>query len=133
MNKHIDKWLPHAFTAIDNPDNQLKVTDGSIPSQYNGYIASFGAAVIQSGLLAALAFNCNAEANSEEDRTKLMKAIHQMVRDCRKDTGDRKKDLLQYALATSDKAALRRDIMRAATALKLAMRTYKKKKTNEYA
>lgn len=92
-------------------------TEGRVPSEFSGYISSFGAAVVQSGLLPAVIFFEDEGANPAEDRPKLIKAIKTMV-------GRPVTEKLSQAIR--DKTVTETAILEAAIALKLALRTFKK-------
>ncbi|WP_339904725.1 type III-B CRISPR module-associated protein Cmr5 [uncultured Cyclobacterium sp.] len=130
MNKRIEKLLPFAFEAV----KKHLTENGKISSQYNGYISSFGASVIQSGMLMALVFNHRKEAKTEKDRLKMMDAIHHVIE---KEVGEEPTgDLLGHFQSFNGNAVvqkrLRAKIMDAATAIKLVIRTYpQKKEANE--
>ncbi len=120
MKRDVDKLVAPAIKAAE----KHLAKNGIIASQYNGYISSFGAAVIQSGLLPAVAFNENKSANSEQDRPKLMKAILEIVKG--EAVGENDK-LINYVIDSkdSDKEILtKRRVLNAAIALKLAIRTF---------
>ena len=99
------------------------VENGRIPREYNGYIASFGASIILSGLLPAVAFyeNINAEAN--QDKTKMTKAILSIIKEDKR-ISEEYGTLMNFVLS-SGVANIKQEILDAATALKLAIRTFK--------
>ncbi len=123
MKREIEKLIAPAIEAAEKHLQK----EGTIASQYNGYISSFGAAVMQSGLLPAIAFNEKTTSGSEEDRSCLMRAILQIIKASPLEKGE---TLIKYVLATSEteRRAMRRDILNAATALKLAIRTFRLEK-----
>ena len=109
MNKRIEGYIPSAINALE----ELKiVTNGSVPKEFNGYISSFGASVRQAGLLATILFYDNANSNSQEDRTKVIRALEKI-------TGD------SLNKNTKTTPLLRAKVEDAAIALKLALRTFK--------
>ncbi len=125
MNRKTDQLIPLAYRAVQ--ENLVAADGRSISKQYNGYIASFGAAVVQSGILAALVFNYREpeDSHSEEDRRKLMDAIYRVI--CEQD-GERVQgaDLkAYYRHEQTDKRRLKQQILDAATAIKLVIRTFK--------
>ncbi len=122
MNRRVENWIPAAIQAAETH----LAKNGVIKKEYNGYISSFGAAVLHSGLKAAIAFNESASSGSKEERGPLMKAILNII------TNAPKKDekLLDYVLE-HDTADTREKILDAATALKLAIRTFKLSKEEE--
>jgi CRISPR-associated protein Cmr5 len=144
MNK-IEKLLPHALEAakkiITIDDDQL-----SVPKQFKGYISSFGAGVIQSGLMPTLAFYSDAK-KAKGDRSLLIPAlidilflnepsrtdskVQDVLDNLEKDENKNLKDtihLLFEWLLTQDKSnpeKLKKDLMDASIALKLALRTFR--------
>lgn len=125
MSKRINKLISIALEAAEKHLEK----DGKIEKEYNGYISSFGAAVIQSGLKAAVAFNESESSGSAKDRKKLMKAILHILKKGQMNDGDNDK-LMNYVLE-NDNPATKSDIMDAAAALKLAIRTFKLEKNEE--
>ena len=120
MNRQLERLIPLALEAA-----QTHLAQGrdkkSIPSEYSGYIAAFGAAVIQSGLLPAIAFFQREKADSAQDKKKLTRAILHILSPGKPETAT----LLDHALAAQDPRALKQEVLTAATALKLAIRTFK--------
>lgn len=122
MNKRkIDQLLPKARQAImDCGISEDKVT---VSSTFRSYISSFGAAISNGSLLAAIAF-FNQQKSAKDDRPKLMQAIHQML-------GGKRKDLFEYAATAqtpAEKHKMKEDILNCAIALKLAMNLFELKK-----
>ncbi len=127
MKNQIIKLLPLAEEAIKAEPGFVKQKDGidTISKEYKGYVSSFGAAVIQSGLLPALYFNHGSEG-SAKDRKMLMNVIYRVVADkIDADINEKDNKLLDYAKTHSDIKALQKGILNAATAVKLVIRTYK--------
>ncbi len=108
--------IEKAITAITSTG--IADAHSQVPSEFSGYISSFGAAVVQSGLLPAVIFFEDEGANPAEDRPKLIKAIKKMV-------GLPAADKLSQAIRQQN--ATEAEILEAAIALKLALRTFKKK------
>jgi len=111
MRSRIESYIPIALEAVrttsisDNHDN--------VPTQFNGYIASFGASIRQAGLVATVLFYENS-SGSEQDRSKVIKAIEY---------------ILGRELVRDGRAVVARDdVDDAAVALKLAVRTFTLKK-----
>lgn len=114
-------------TAIQAIEQEKIAENGEYSSQYNGYIASFGAAIIQSGLLPAVIFFENSSANSEQDRTRVIKALVYILKHYYKlehVSNPLRTYLLQEDHNTS---GILKNVNHAAAALKLALRTFKKK------
>jgi len=117
--KKLDSLIP---LAIDAANNNL-AENGRIPKEYNGYISSFGASA-RSGLKPAVAFFENKNADSMQDKTKLMKAVLEII--CKyRQIHPEPATLMEYVLLPETNGFLKKDVMDAATALKLAIRTFK--------
>ncbi|SEJ81870.1 hypothetical protein SAMN05192553_1188 [Cyclobacterium xiamenense] len=128
MNKRIEQMIPLAFSAVE--ESQGLVENGAISKQYNGYIASFGASVVLSGMLMSLIYNHRNSTDqhrvrSEKDKSPLFRALFQVVKQYRNDTASQSGDLLAYYQACTDKRLLKSQIMDAAVAIKLVVRTFK--------
>lgn len=135
MKARIEKLMPAAIDKAselrkkDEKENLVKDKDGNyyIPKEFKSYISSFGASVIQSGLIPTLAFYSNSEGASE-DRGLILEAIYKIL-----NIKSESENLLKYVVEKyedykdykDDKELLIEKIMDAATALKLAIRTYK--------
>lgn len=129
MNRRLDDLIP---LALDAAKKHLERGRGFIPSEYNGYIASFGASVIQAGLKPAVAFNERKSESSSEDKRPLMRAIlHILLAQGKGNDGKLADDasLLSHILQRpEEERQLKRRILDAATALKLAIRTFRLEK-----
>jgi len=86
--KNIENYIPKAMIAL-----QETFKSGTIPSSYNGYISSFGASIIQSGLKPTLALFENENANTQEKKQLLPKLILEIL-----DPKSLHTSLLQYIL-----------------------------------
>jgi len=121
MNRRVEKMIPKAIEAV----NEFLASNNEVKSEYNGYISSFGASIIQTGLKAAIAFNENTNSGSNEDKQALMQAILKLVKS---NMGDNEK-LLPYVISEEEQGrSPQNEIMDAAIALKLAIRTFKLEK-----
>lgn len=129
--KTYDKLLPDALKAVKN--NKIANDKGIVYRQYNGYISSFSANVIQSGLLATVVLYSNENAHTEEERGRIhiLNAIKEVLAKVYskeyKDIENKKlyQIVLEYQNDTSKKRTLQRRILDTASALKLAIRTFK--------
>ena len=121
--KSIEKQIPKAMKVLNKV-----FTNGVVPSSYNGYISSFGASVIQSGLLATIALFENQNAKTQEKKELLTNLILQVL----DDTKTEKDTLLEYVL-NNGKNKLKQQILDISIAIKLSIRTFKldKGKKNE--
>lgn len=125
MNKKkIADYMLRADTAIQAANIVNK--DGRIPSEFGGYISSFGAAIVQSGLLPTIAFFNRDSTSSTEDKGKVVKAIAHILNEG---------NLFTTVKAAPEDAVLFKNIVHAAVALKLVLRTYPltKEKNNDNA
>ncbi|MGA0560700.1 type III-B CRISPR module-associated protein Cmr5 [Larkinella sp. VNQ87] len=96
--------------------------DGTVTDEFTGYIASFAAACIQSGLLPAVAFFENSDSQAQQDRSKLVDALKRMLPQPPPQT------LFAYLrdLGSTDLREIEIDLREAIVALKLALRTFPK-------
>ncbi|UCN01256.1 type III-B CRISPR module-associated protein Cmr5 [Sulfurimonas sp. SWIR-19] len=113
--KNIESFIAKAITIL-----QSEFKNGEIPSAYNGYISSFGASVIQSGLKATIALFENKNASTKEDKNYLLKLIAKVLE-------IKEKNLMTYVLE-NDNNITKQQILDAAVALKLSIRTFQLKK-----
>lgn len=94
-------------------------------STYAGYLSSFGAAVNSSGLLAALAFN-HSDSEAGKKRKKMMTVIFNILKEYKKEIYDSSENNLFrfcYSANKDSLPAIKKDILNAATAVKLSLRT----------
>jgi len=121
--KNIEIYIPDAIEVLE------KEFGDTISSAYNGYISSFGASILQSGLKPTLALfeNKNNQDTTKEDKSKLPKIILKIL-----DKEYRGDSLLRYVLANNE-LVLKPKIIDIAIAIKLSIRTFKldKGKKNE--
>lgn len=111
--------IERAFVAIKK--TKLVPDDGLVSSEVMGYVSSFGAAVIQAGLVAAIIFF--SEKGGDDDakyRPKLIEALHHML-------GAPESTLLDHARANQNALeSLEERLLENAIALKMALRSYEK-------
>lgn len=129
--KRIEQLIPCAMQAIQ----ETMFKDGKkqeIPREFKGYISSFGASIIQNGLIPTVTFFQNKEVRTMQDRTIINMLIFKMLKDNSiKDmlgniSVDETNDLLEIIKVNKEYYILMCEwVMDAATALKLAMRTFK--------
>lgn len=149
--KKTEKLLPSAIDAakkyITTDDEKL-----SVPKQFKGYISSFGASVIQSGLMPTLAFYSDAK-KAKGDRSLLIPALIFMLfknekysinvdvqntlealeMDKEKDLKSRIHIFFNWLLETNkaNPELLRNELMDASIALKLALRIFREVDTDK--
>lgn len=113
--KRIEAYIPKAIEVLSKA-----FPSSAIPSSYNGYISSFGASVIQSGLKPTLALFENTNASTKEDKSFLVTLILQML-----DEKTHEISLLTYVLnKPQEEELLKAKIIDCAIALKLSIRTF---------
>jgi CRISPR-associated protein Cmr5 len=130
MRYRVDKYLPKAFEAITTVKigNKKFVDNNVISKEYKGYISSLGANIIQAGIQAALTFYEAEESGSKSDRRLVNAAIKYIITDATgQEYSDYKLTELLKELSIDELQRKAEDILDAATALKLALRTYKMK------
>ena len=99
-----------------------------IEKTFRGQISSFGAAVEMGSLLSAVAFFSD-KGGSSTDRPKLMKAIYMLLKESDDDCDE--KTLLRYVADHSGDRFLKRKVIDAAVAVKLAMNAYDLRQKND--
>ena len=115
--KAIENYIPKAMKVLDET-----FSDGVIPSAYNGYISSFGASIMQSGLKPTLALFENKDAATKEDKEYLTRIILKIL-------DGKDGSLLRYVLnSKEDESYLKEKILNISIAIKLSIRTFKLKK-----
>jgi len=113
--KEIEKYIPIALQVL-----QDEFSSGQIPSTYNGYISSFGASIIQSGLLPTLALFENENASTKENKEHITKLILKVL-----DKTSKQKSLLHYVLEDRiNQEYLKEKIVNISVAIKLSLRTF---------
>lgn len=119
MNKQrIDGWIPKAYEVL----NEAGIAkDGKIKNSYRGQISTFGAAVMNGSLLAAISFFSD-DAGASVHRTYITKAIIKLI-----DPGyanEKKDDKAALFKYVKDKKTTKEIVLDATIALKLAMNLY---------
>jgi len=118
--RNIEAYIPKVLEVLDRT-----FTDGVVPSAYNGYISSFGASIMQSGLLPTLALFENTNASTKENKEYLSYLIVQVLRGDSADVS-----LLRYVL-DGNQELLKKEILDISIAIKLSIRTFKLDKGKE--
>ena len=119
--RNVEGYIPRALEVL--AEHYPKKT---IPSAYNGYISSFGASIVQSGLLPTLALfeNENNQDKTKEDKSVLTKNILKIL-----DRSYPDNSLLRYAIHfNGNRELLKQNIIDISIALKLTIRTFKLEK-----
>jgi len=118
--RNIEAYIPKVLKVLDST-----FTDAVVPSAYNGYISSFGASIMQSGLLPTLALFENTNASSKENKEYLSYIIVQVLRGNVEDVS-----LLRHVLE-GNQELLKKEILDISIAIKLSIRTFKLDKGKE--
>lgn len=135
--KKIQALVPKALGLVE----KHLAENGNIPRVYNGYIASMGAAMKQSGLLPTLAIFSAKSESSGGDKRKLMRVLTSLLLDMetqdqfyhglRPEENQALPDdgLLRFASETYKEVPdrlrrIRRDLEDASIAVKLCLRTF---------
>jgi len=115
MNKKsLENLIPDAINIIEEEFKGKK-----IPKEFNGYISSFGASIIQSGLKATVANYENQNSSSNQDKKILTKMILKLI------DKEQETTLLKYIIESKEiDFILKKQIKTAAIAIKLAIRTF---------
>ena len=95
--------------------------DGKFDSVFNGYISSFGASLVQAGLLPTIIFFEN-EDSAAQERYRIIRALKQVL------DIETQATLAEYIIQeelANDQPFINQ-VARAMTAMKLALRMYKK-------
>ena len=107
--RRIEAFIPKAIEAIERHGI---AKNGVVPRQFNGYISSFGASIRMAGIVPTVLFFRNSD-NAEESRDKVVDAIKTILGEDLVDDNCSKPNPTRDAIED------------AATALKLAVRTFK--------
>lgn len=119
-----EQWIKAAHEAL----RQVRIVDEQdrFPAPFKGYVSSFGAAVAQSGLLAASLFFENSESDAEANRSLVVQAVvevlHRMC--CLSDEQYQKKSLAKVVYEGNSSSNLLTQVDQAVAALKLALRDF---------
>ena len=118
-----DKYLVTAITLLKTKPEGIFNDNGKVVKEMPGYISSFGAAIIQSGLLPAVALFSQKEGQGKS-KEPLMNALARLV------SKEQNTSLLALSITNEKNNAFRTEVTHAAVALKLAMRTFDIEKSN---
>jgi CRISPR-associated protein Cmr5 len=123
----VEKLIPWAIEAVSESKMEDEKKKGVVNKAYKGYISSLGAGIIQSGLLPSLAMY---KGNEDSDKKKanpgrLLKAIFYVIKEQHKPDEIQGDDLFKYALDAEDQERVKKEILDASIAIKLAIRTFK--------
>lgn len=129
MKKTLQALIPTARQAIK--DIGIPKNGDQVPSIFNGYISSFGASIVQAGLLPTVIFFENESSGADDDRGKICKAIYLLLERENNPTlsvSNLKKPHFHQHLLEKDRfqdPQLLKKVTNYAVALKIALRTFK--------
>ena len=112
--KNVEAYIPRALEVLSS-----HYPEKVIPSAYNGYISSFGASIMQSGLLPTLALFENTNACTKENKEYLTYLIVRVL------TGKSDDVSLLHHVLKNNETLLKPKIIDIAVAIKLCIRTFK--------
>jgi CRISPR/Cas system CMR-associated protein Cmr5 small subunit len=144
MKKKVEKYVPAALEAVRKVLAKRDATNkptSKVYEEYDGYAASFGASVVTSGLLPTLSFYTDVHKDDKNKKGKLLprryrilqalahilqKHEHQFEEEDTPASNDtepltRKTAVLDFAIGNP---SLKKDILAASIALKLALRNF---------
>lgn len=126
--KKVEDYISKAIKEIELIFPECK--EKGLPKELNGYICSFGASIIQSGLIPAVAFYERGKTiglnEVAENRKKLMKIIGKLVYGEMSENNLLIERLVKLkSLKLEDYNSKKNDVIHSAIAIKLAIRLYK--------
>lgn len=117
-----DEWIVQAIETLK--DVGIVDENGEYDTVFKGYLSSFGASIVQCGLLpSVLAFN-------KDDKVKIVEAVIRIINKCvpyKPDIKTDKDSLIQYCGSKVMHDSRLREISQAVAALKLGLRVYRPK------
>ncbi len=140
--KRIDELIPKAIEAINR--NKIPGANNIVPNEYKGYIDTFGASIVQNGLEPAIIFFETAGGKEDDsitsdrekqgiyaNRNKLMKAILDVIQGIEKGKPSTLFEYVTLQKKRMDEKQIRQQVVDAAIAVKLALRTFAIQKKDE--
>ncbi len=129
-NRRVEKYIPDALKVLEKEET---FKNNIIPKVFKGYISSFGASIVQSGLIPTLAFYLDKESGAQSKRCLIPEFIYNIL--VEKENDSDVKDyinLFDYALNSNEDYQYKKDIIKdASVALKLVMNTFEFKEEGE--
>ena len=127
MKKRKEELLKIAIKVLQNSSVGI-VASNEVPKEFNGYFAAFGASVMQSGLLQASVFYSK-RGGADAEREKVPAAILAFLKEkefkAQVPVAGNIQELWKYVQENHNAyERMLNDIMDAAAALKLALRTF---------
>lgn len=125
MRKQVDQWIPSAMAAV-KAHIAFGEKNDTVNEAYGGYAAAYCTVILQNGLLAGTAMfsDLSKTERTKGDKTCLMKAIHHILLGNAPAADQSFFQYVQEKVAAGESFQLKRQILDAAVALKLALRTF---------
>lgn len=130
MNKkRVDEYIPKAIKLLNDYE---KENDG-IPQEFKGYVANFGASIIQSGLLATVCFFEKTKNNARQKKNHITYLIYCLLESKEYEKINDKTKYLRSYYENEKKTdeEVTDHVMDVAIALKLALNCFKLKQSEE--
>ena len=133
--KRINQWIPDAIRILSDDIKINRNKNGieiPVPKAFKGYFSSFGAAVVQSGILPAVIFFENETGRTEANRPQVIEAVLKLLQ-AKGEIPSNVGRLTTHLLNPQNQQKLQKPIVEAAIALKIALRTFtiEKEKNDE--
>lgn len=125
---NVERLLPHADKALNDAGILVQ---GKVPKEYLGYVAAFGATVINMGIKAALLYYM------KDKRVKVVDALTCILKESRKSRNGSEQETIDLKEWVKDEINILElyhktpKIVDASVALKLMIRTYPIQKNND--
>lgn len=120
---NVERLLPYADKALNDVDIDILV-QGKVPKEYLGYVAAFGATVINMGIKAALLYYM------KDKRVKVIDALTYILKESEKPKNGSEQETIDLKEWMKDEINIlelyhkTQKIVDASVALKLMIRTY---------
>ena len=126
MNKRlVEKMIPIAINKIESRAVDILKNGNEISKAFNGYIASFATSIVQAGIRQSVLFYSDVGAKTREKRYKITELIFVVLQDVGLIDGSYN-SLADYVIDTNiDITKAKGDILDAALACKMAIRSFK--------
>ena len=133
--RSIERYIPKVISEIqeqlledvyvkDKNDEKKKIKVIGVAESFNGYISSFGASIMQSGVLPTVALFEKQEAKTKQKKYRLNSVILSVLKDVYKPSS--KNTLLEYVVEHKEyEDILKKYILDISIAVKLSIRTFR--------
>ena len=116
-----NKYIERAFEVLESSENEIIEDNCVVDNKYKGYLNSFGSSVIISGIMPTILMYCDKSG----EKIKVMRLITKIVDNSNDFKSDKSPwDYYTEHFGKEKETQARKIYTEAATALKLAIRTY---------